>query len=291
MKLTGLSCVINLKASAQIRAKSSTTSSIILALTDGKLEVYVHELTVKEVRLDINLPCCWCATCWIWSENLFVPQADEARKYGARVYCVGIKDFDEQQVSTHATDRRLHVRTPALTWKSAPLKPEIPTILLLLRTGKDFICKGIWVYLDILLRTHVSVCSSHPKITNFAACGVSLRVRHSHLNGPAGAMQACKHARAHKSVQHWCMTICPQNALQIRIKSILICLALTNTTINVTNSKRTTIGNIESQLVLQFFFSWTGWAKCLPQSGHLLRLLLPMILRQRRRSVMKTKGG
>uniref|UniRef100_A0A674PQV7 Anthrax toxin receptor n=1 Tax=Takifugu rubripes TaxID=31033 RepID=A0A674PQV7_TAKRU len=61
------------EASAQIRAQSSTTSSIILALTDGKLAIYVHELTVKE--------------------------ADEARKYGARVYCVGIKDFDEQQLA------------------------------------------------------------------------------------------------------------------------------------------------------------------------------------------------
>lgn len=32
------------------------------------------------------------------STHLFDLQADEARKYGARVYCVGIKDFDEQQV-------------------------------------------------------------------------------------------------------------------------------------------------------------------------------------------------
>lgn len=30
--------------------------------------------------------------------HLLALQADEARKYGARVYCVGIKDFDEQQV-------------------------------------------------------------------------------------------------------------------------------------------------------------------------------------------------
>lgn len=30
--------------------------------------------------------------------HVFDLQADEARKYGARVYCVGIKDFDEQQV-------------------------------------------------------------------------------------------------------------------------------------------------------------------------------------------------
>ncbi|XP_070690501.1 anthrax toxin receptor 2 [Pempheris klunzingeri] len=61
------------EASAQIQAQDTKSSSIILALTDGKLAVYVHELTVR--------------------------QADEARKYGARVYCVGIKDFDEQQLA------------------------------------------------------------------------------------------------------------------------------------------------------------------------------------------------
>ncbi|XP_035514294.1 ANTXR cell adhesion molecule 2a [Morone saxatilis] len=61
------------QASVQIKAQNIKSSSIILALTDGKLEVYVHELTVKE--------------------------ADGARNYGARVYCVGIKDFDEQQLA------------------------------------------------------------------------------------------------------------------------------------------------------------------------------------------------
>lgn len=61
------------EASVQIQRQTTTTSSIILALTDGKLEVYIHELTVKE--------------------------ADEARRFGARVYCVGIKDFDEQQLA------------------------------------------------------------------------------------------------------------------------------------------------------------------------------------------------
>ncbi|XP_069379435.1 anthrax toxin receptor 2 [Paralichthys olivaceus] len=61
------------EASAQIQKESIKSSSIILALTDGKLEVYVNELTVNE--------------------------ANEARKYGARVYCVGIKDFDEQQLA------------------------------------------------------------------------------------------------------------------------------------------------------------------------------------------------
>uniref|UniRef100_A0A667YUE6 ANTXR cell adhesion molecule 2a n=1 Tax=Myripristis murdjan TaxID=586833 RepID=A0A667YUE6_9TELE len=61
------------EASAQIQKQTTKSSSIILALTDGKLAVYIHELTVRE--------------------------ADEARKYGARVYCVGVKDFDEQQLA------------------------------------------------------------------------------------------------------------------------------------------------------------------------------------------------
>ncbi|KAF3695347.1 Anthrax toxin receptor 2 Capillary morphogenesis gene 2 protein [Channa argus] len=61
------------EASNQIQTQKVKSSSIILALTDGKLEVYIHELSVKE--------------------------ANTARKYGARVYCVGIKDFDEQQLA------------------------------------------------------------------------------------------------------------------------------------------------------------------------------------------------
>ncbi|CAN9512720.1 unnamed protein product [Ophioblennius macclurei] len=70
------------KASVQIQEQSTKSSSIILALTDGKLAVYVHELTVKE--------------------------ADEARRFGARVYCVGVKDFDEQQLADIA-DTKDHV--------------------------------------------------------------------------------------------------------------------------------------------------------------------------------------
>ncbi|XP_061760935.1 ANTXR cell adhesion molecule 2a isoform X1 [Nerophis ophidion] len=61
------------EATDQIQKQTTKSSSIILALTDGKLEVFVHELTVNE--------------------------ADQARTYGARVYCVGIKDFDEQQLA------------------------------------------------------------------------------------------------------------------------------------------------------------------------------------------------
>ncbi|XP_060894968.1 ANTXR cell adhesion molecule 2a isoform X2 [Labrus mixtus] len=61
------------QASAQIKAQGIKSSSIILALTDGKLEVFPLELTVNEAK--------------------------EARQYGARVYCVGVKDFDEQQLA------------------------------------------------------------------------------------------------------------------------------------------------------------------------------------------------
>uniref|UniRef100_A0A3B3VBK5 Anthrax toxin receptor n=1 Tax=Poecilia latipinna TaxID=48699 RepID=A0A3B3VBK5_9TELE len=67
------------EASAQIQQQSTKSSSIILALTDGKLEVYIHELTKQ--------------------------QADEARKYGARVYCVGVLDFDEQQLADIADSK------------------------------------------------------------------------------------------------------------------------------------------------------------------------------------------
>uniref|UniRef100_A0A1A7XWB7 Anthrax toxin receptor n=2 Tax=Iconisemion striatum TaxID=60296 RepID=A0A1A7XWB7_9TELE len=67
------------QALEQIRQQSTKSSSIILALTDGKLDIYIHDLTVQ--------------------------QADEARKYGARVYCVGIKDFDEQQLADIADSK------------------------------------------------------------------------------------------------------------------------------------------------------------------------------------------
>ncbi|XP_023814667.1 anthrax toxin receptor 2 isoform X1 [Oryzias latipes] len=67
------------KASEQIQQQSTKSSTIILALTDGKLDVYIHDLTVTE--------------------------ANEVRKYGARVYCVGVKDFDEQQLAEIADSK------------------------------------------------------------------------------------------------------------------------------------------------------------------------------------------
>ncbi|KAK6305951.1 hypothetical protein J4Q44_G00228760 [Coregonus suidteri] len=60
-------------ANDQIKAQTTKSSSIIVALTDGKLDVYIYDLTVQA--------------------------ANKSRDYGARVYCVGIKDFDEQQLA------------------------------------------------------------------------------------------------------------------------------------------------------------------------------------------------
>ncbi|CAL8344253.1 unnamed protein product [Lota lota] len=63
-------------ASAQIIAEPQKSTSIIIALTDGELTPYILELTVE--------------------------QADIARTFGTRVYCVGVKDFDEQQLAAVA---------------------------------------------------------------------------------------------------------------------------------------------------------------------------------------------
>uniref|UniRef100_A0A8C1U8W5 ANTXR cell adhesion molecule 2a n=1 Tax=Cyprinus carpio TaxID=7962 RepID=A0A8C1U8W5_CYPCA len=67
------------QATKQMQEQIKKSSSIIVALTDGKLEPYIHKLTKDE--------------------------ADEARKSGARVYCVGVKDFDEEQLAEVADTR------------------------------------------------------------------------------------------------------------------------------------------------------------------------------------------
>ncbi|TNN86312.1 Anthrax toxin receptor 1 [Liparis tanakae] len=59
--------------SEQMKTQTSPSSTIIIVLTDGKLEVFPYELTVQE--------------------------ADEARGFGARVYCVGVMDFDHRQLA------------------------------------------------------------------------------------------------------------------------------------------------------------------------------------------------
>uniref|UniRef100_A0A8C1LM61 ANTXR cell adhesion molecule 2b n=1 Tax=Cyprinus carpio TaxID=7962 RepID=A0A8C1LM61_CYPCA len=56
------------KVLKQMTTQGARASSIIIALTDGKLEIYPYDL------------------------------ADQARQYGARVYCVGVKDFDANQL-------------------------------------------------------------------------------------------------------------------------------------------------------------------------------------------------
>ncbi|XP_069018744.1 anthrax toxin receptor 2-like isoform X1 [Embiotoca jacksoni] len=61
------------EVSEQMKAQTSPSSSIIIVLTDGKLGVYPYELSVKE--------------------------ADAARGFGARVYCVGVMDFDHKQLA------------------------------------------------------------------------------------------------------------------------------------------------------------------------------------------------
>ncbi|KAA0717295.1 Anthrax toxin receptor 2 [Triplophysa tibetana] len=60
------------QASEQMQAQAKRSSSIIVALTDGKLDSYVHKLTMEAAK--------------------------GAREYGARIYCVGVKDFDEKQI-------------------------------------------------------------------------------------------------------------------------------------------------------------------------------------------------
>ncbi|XP_056875081.1 anthrax toxin receptor 2-like [Takifugu flavidus] len=59
--------------SDQMEAQTSPSSTIIIVLTDGKLEVYPYELSVQE--------------------------ADRVRGFGARVYCVGVMDFDHKQLA------------------------------------------------------------------------------------------------------------------------------------------------------------------------------------------------
>uniref|UniRef100_A0AAQ4QMZ2 Anthrax toxin receptor n=1 Tax=Gasterosteus aculeatus aculeatus TaxID=481459 RepID=A0AAQ4QMZ2_GASAC len=59
--------------SEQMKTQTSPSSTIIIALTDGKLQVFPYELTVQE--------------------------ADKVRGFGARVYCVGVMDFDHRQLA------------------------------------------------------------------------------------------------------------------------------------------------------------------------------------------------
>ncbi|KAM9735452.1 ANTXR cell adhesion molecule 2b isoform 1-T1 [Menidia menidia] len=59
--------------SEQMMSQTSPSSSIIIVLTDGKLDIYPYELSITE--------------------------ADKVREFGARVYCVGVMDFDQKQLA------------------------------------------------------------------------------------------------------------------------------------------------------------------------------------------------
>lgn len=60
-----------LQANEQIKQQSVKSSSIILALTDGKLAVYVHQLTVKQVifilTTALNVACLPPFPCFLTS--------------------------------------------------------------------------------------------------------------------------------------------------------------------------------------------------------------------------------
>uniref|UniRef100_A0A3P8X2L7 ANTXR cell adhesion molecule 2b n=1 Tax=Cynoglossus semilaevis TaxID=244447 RepID=A0A3P8X2L7_CYNSE len=86
--------------SEQMKVQNSPSSSIVIILTDGKLEVYPYELSVQE--------------------------ADVARGFGARVYCVGVMDFDHKQLAQIA-DSKDHV-FPVLSGFHA-LKDTVNAIL------------------------------------------------------------------------------------------------------------------------------------------------------------------
>uniref|UniRef100_A0A3Q4H9C9 ANTXR cell adhesion molecule 2b n=1 Tax=Neolamprologus brichardi TaxID=32507 RepID=A0A3Q4H9C9_NEOBR len=64
---------------AQMKSQTSPSSSIIIVLTDGKLDIYPYELSVQE--------------------------AMKAREFGARVYCIGVMDFDHSQLAEIADGR------------------------------------------------------------------------------------------------------------------------------------------------------------------------------------------
>lgn len=181
------------------------------------------------------------AACWICSVHLFDRQADEARKYGARVYCVGIKDFDEQQVRKHA--RRMipttgsalseHLRSPDA--ENLQLENEkYWQYRLLPIPAKARIYKRMPVYSEMLLGTHVSLRSSHPSRQKSHLCsvcstrGASFCGGYSHLGGPAGPC-------THKSVQCRCVTTLnvqkcafplSRNVGFSQVKSILACPGL-----------------------------------------------------------------
>ncbi|XP_004075042.2 anthrax toxin receptor 2 isoform X1 [Oryzias latipes] len=59
--------------SEQMKNQASASTSIVIVLTDGELAVFLHSMSVVE--------------------------ADKIRQFGARVFCVGVKDFNHNQLT------------------------------------------------------------------------------------------------------------------------------------------------------------------------------------------------
>ncbi|KAF6725934.1 Anthrax toxin receptor 2 [Oryzias melastigma] len=65
--------------SEQMKNQTSASTSIVIVLTDGELEVYLYSMSVAE--------------------------ADKIRQFGAKVFCVGVKNFNHQQLSDIANKK------------------------------------------------------------------------------------------------------------------------------------------------------------------------------------------
>uniref|UniRef100_A0A8C7Y6L3 ANTXR cell adhesion molecule 2b n=1 Tax=Oryzias sinensis TaxID=183150 RepID=A0A8C7Y6L3_9TELE len=68
--------------SEQMKNQASASTSIVIVVTDGELDVFLHSMSVVE--------------------------ADKIRQFGARVFCVGVKDFNHNQL-TEIADGAEHV--------------------------------------------------------------------------------------------------------------------------------------------------------------------------------------
>lgn len=81
------------------------TASVIIALTDGELQEHQLITAQEEVATSLRVQAETLSVleCQISGSNRSIPsffqQAEKARSLGAIVYCVGVKDFNETQVT------------------------------------------------------------------------------------------------------------------------------------------------------------------------------------------------
>ncbi|RVE65635.1 hypothetical protein OJAV_G00118310 [Oryzias javanicus] len=67
--------------SEQMRNQASASTSIVIVLTDGELEVFIHSMSVAE--------------------------ANKIKQFGGRVFCVGVKNFNQQQLTEIASTKQV----------------------------------------------------------------------------------------------------------------------------------------------------------------------------------------